>query len=189
MDFEDKVIPFAYEKGAASIGTIGTCWGSYMVVRQSSNAAIKAGVSVHPSHSTISDMLKENEEDLLTSITCPQLFMPAGNFLLSVLLQHNKEAQHLSPLVVFSESVFGMWNKLRHCLHSRTHARTHGRTHALRTHARTHTRTDTRLIDCTNYTGGRKHCFYIALFGYPTLGTIFSGCRGVQMKRNVPMES
>ena len=65
-----------------------------------------------------------------------------------------KEVQHLSPLVVFLESVFGIWNNSRtisfvfnfscslYCflfvapLCALTNARTHGRTHT-RTHART----------------------------------------------------
>ena len=53
-----------------------------------------------------------------------------------------------------------------------------------------HTRTPARVIHCTNnYPWGRKHCFFIALSGYPTFGTIFSGCRGFQIKWNMPIES
>ena len=83
-----------------------------------------------------------------------------------------------------------MWNKSRtfcfvfylscscsrHCIHPRTHARTHTWTHA-------------RVIHCTNSPGGRKHCFFIALNGCPTFGTIFSGCRGFHIKWNISIES
>lgn len=78
-DVDDVVLPFAKELGATSFGAIGTCWGSYMVVRQGSYSEFKAGVSMHPSHSPISGLLGEEEKDLLTPIKCHQLFMPAGN--------------------------------------------------------------------------------------------------------------
>ena len=72
---------FAKEKGAKSFGTIGTCWGSYVVVRLSSFADLKAGVSMHPSHTPIASMiLKEDEKEILKGIKCPQLFMPAGRY-------------------------------------------------------------------------------------------------------------
>ena len=75
----NKVLDFAKEKGAQSFGTIGTCWGSYVVIRLSSQEGIKAGVSMHPSHTPIAGMiLKENEKEILQNIKCPQLFMPAG---------------------------------------------------------------------------------------------------------------
>merc|ERR1712159_385238 len=79
VDFEGKVLPFAKEKGGVSFGAIGTCWGSYMVIRESAYPEVKAGVSMHPSHTAISSILGENEEDILRNITCNQLFMPAGN--------------------------------------------------------------------------------------------------------------
>lgn len=80
VDFEEKVLKFAKEKGATSFGAIGTCWGSYMVVRQSAYPELKAGVSMHPSHTPIANnILGEVEKELLEAIKCPQLFMPAGN--------------------------------------------------------------------------------------------------------------
>jgi len=78
-DVEDVVLPFAKEKGATSFGAIGTCWGSYMVVRQGAYPEFKAGVSMHPSHSPIAGMIGEAEADLLAAVKCHQLFMPAGN--------------------------------------------------------------------------------------------------------------
>jgi len=78
-DVDDVVLPFAKELGATSFGAIGTCWGSYMVVRQGAYPEFKAGVSMHPSHSPISGFIGEEEKDLLVPIQCQQLFMPAGN--------------------------------------------------------------------------------------------------------------
>jgi len=79
VDFEEKVLPFAKENGAVSFGAIGTCWGSYMVVRQCAYPELKAGVSMHPSHTVVSKIREEEEGDILQAIACPQLFMPAGN--------------------------------------------------------------------------------------------------------------
>lgn len=78
-DVDDVVLPFAKELGATSFGAIGTCWGSYMVVRQGAHPDFNAGVSMHPSHSPISGLIGEEEKNLLTTIRCNQLFMPAGN--------------------------------------------------------------------------------------------------------------
>ena len=58
---------------------LGFCWGSYVVVKMSESPIIKAGVSMHPSHSKICEQIGENEELLLKNIKCPQLFLPAGN--------------------------------------------------------------------------------------------------------------
>jgi len=57
----------------------GTCWGSYMVLKLSSYVVLKAGISLHPSHSGIVVMLGLEEEDLYKDIMCPQMFMPAQN--------------------------------------------------------------------------------------------------------------
>jgi len=78
QDFENIVLPFAKSKGAAKFGSVGTCWGSYMVLRMSSYDQFVAGASWHPSHSPISGLLGEDEKQLLTAVKCPQLFMPAG---------------------------------------------------------------------------------------------------------------
>lgn len=79
-DTEKRVLPYAEKHGAETYGAIGTCWGSYMVLRLASYPNMKAGVSMHPSHTPISQLLGESEEDLLKgSLGTPQLFMPAGN--------------------------------------------------------------------------------------------------------------
>jgi len=77
-DLEGIVLPFAKSKGASSLGALGTCWGSYMVVRECAYAQFKAGVSWHPSHPPLIGLLGEDEKAMLGSISCPQLFMPAG---------------------------------------------------------------------------------------------------------------
>jgi len=77
-EVDNIVLPFAKSKGAKSFGSLGTCWGSYMVMRLSSYDQFAAGASWHPSHSPIGGLLGEDEKQLLSSIKCPQLFMPAG---------------------------------------------------------------------------------------------------------------
>lgn len=79
VDWENKILPFARDKGATRFGCIGTCWGTYMVIRESSYDCMKVGVSMHPSHTALSGLLGEKEKDLLCCVKCPQLFMPAGN--------------------------------------------------------------------------------------------------------------
>merc|ERR1711953_375240 len=76
-DWEQKIQPLAEKKGAQYYGTVGTCWGSYMVLRLCENVDFKAGVSFHPSHSPISGLLGESEEEILKNVKCPQIFMPA----------------------------------------------------------------------------------------------------------------
>ena len=111
-EWEQKIQPFAEEKGAQYYGSVGTnniccnfflykvlkniltrmynfynfqfkhsypgtCWGSYMVLRLCENVDFKAGVSFHPSHSPISGLLGESEEEILKNVKCPQIFMPA----------------------------------------------------------------------------------------------------------------
>jgi len=72
-----RVKEFMLEKGANTFGTIGTCWGSYPVVRLSTLPDFKAGVSMHPSHSPIMAKLDENESDILKEVKSPQLMMPS----------------------------------------------------------------------------------------------------------------
>ena len=58
---------------------IGTCWGTYVVVKLSSYVDLKAGISMHPSHTAICAMLGVDEEKILKEVKCPQMFMPAGD--------------------------------------------------------------------------------------------------------------
>ena len=43
-DLETIVLPFARSKGAQEFGAIGTCWGSYMVIRESSYPEVRKTV-------------------------------------------------------------------------------------------------------------------------------------------------
>ncbi|XP_059096384.1 carboxymethylenebutenolidase homolog [Tigriopus californicus] len=79
-DWEDITAPYAKEHGAETFGAIGTCWGSYMVLRLSAYPEVKAGVSMHPSHPNIAPLVEESEQELLEAVVgTPQLFMPAGS--------------------------------------------------------------------------------------------------------------
>ena len=52
-----------------TFGAVGTCWGSYMVVRMAAHPKVKAGVSMHPSHSNMMQtQLGEDEEEILNEI-------------------------------------------------------------------------------------------------------------------------
>ena len=78
QDLENIVLPFARSKGATVFSALGTCWGTYMVLKESSYPGFRAGVSWPPSHSLISGLDKEGgERALLSGVSCPQLFMPA----------------------------------------------------------------------------------------------------------------
>lgn len=78
--FEKCVLPYAKSHGAKVFGTVGTCWGSYNVIRQCGlNNDIKCGVSMHPSHSKMMELLCEDEETILKEVRSPQLILTAGN--------------------------------------------------------------------------------------------------------------
>ena len=52
-----------------TFGAVGTCWGSYMVVRMAAHPQMRAGVSMHPSHSNMMQtQLGEDEEEVLNEI-------------------------------------------------------------------------------------------------------------------------
>jgi len=72
-----KVKEFMEEKGVNSFGAIGTCWGSYPTIRLSTLPEFKAGVSMHPSHSTIMPAVGDNEGDIYGQVKSPQLIMPS----------------------------------------------------------------------------------------------------------------
>jgi len=79
-DWEKKTLPYLKSLGIKKMGTIGTCWGSYMAIRLSLYDDVVAGVSIHPAHSTIMSLLEEDEEvilDQLAKTETPQLIMPS----------------------------------------------------------------------------------------------------------------
>jgi len=82
VDWEDKILPLVKRRGAKKISAVGTCWGSYMVLRLSALPEVSCGVSIHPSHTPICSAMAEDERVLMQQVAknkCPQLFMAAGN--------------------------------------------------------------------------------------------------------------
>ena len=53
-----------------TFGAVGTCWGSYMVVRMAAHPQMRAGVSMHPSHSNMMQTQLE-EDEVLNEIQVP----------------------------------------------------------------------------------------------------------------------
>jgi len=77
-DWSEKVLPYAKKHGAKRFGSVGTCWGSYVVLRLSAEPDFHAGVSFHPSHTKIAtQLLKEDCTAMVKGIKCPQLMCPA----------------------------------------------------------------------------------------------------------------
>ena len=62
------MLPYAKDQGCTTFGAIGTCWGSYMVVRMSADALVSAGVSMHPSHPNMIPQMGEDEEEILSQL-------------------------------------------------------------------------------------------------------------------------
>ena len=79
-DWKNAVLPYLETKLSAplSIGLIGTCWGSYPVVFLSRFNNIKCGISMHPSHPGLIELLDQHESEVLSQIVAPQLFMSEG---------------------------------------------------------------------------------------------------------------
>ena len=52
LDWEELLIPYLELGGAQSVGVVGTCFGSYIVIHTSASFApfMSGGVSIHPSH-------------------------------------------------------------------------------------------------------------------------------------------
>ena len=84
-DFDEVVRPYAESHGAKIFGAIGTCWGTYPVLKHCADypGLFKAGVNIHPSHSPIMKMmLNEDEKELVEAVKkagAAQLMMPAGD--------------------------------------------------------------------------------------------------------------
>lgn len=74
-----RILEFARRKGATTFGSIGTCWGSYLVVKMSALPGFQAGISMHPSHPPMMMLLGESEEEAYKQVHCKQLFLSAGN--------------------------------------------------------------------------------------------------------------
>ena len=77
-DWTNVIYPYLQNQSSSSIGLIGTCWGSYPVVRLSMLDTISAGVSMHPSHVKMLADAGEDEAQVLGLIKSPQLFLVEG---------------------------------------------------------------------------------------------------------------
>jgi len=77
-DWKEKILPYAESHGAKRFASLGTCWGSYVVIRMSADPKFCSGVSWHPSHTPMTDTLGEDVKELMKAVQCPQLIMPAG---------------------------------------------------------------------------------------------------------------
>jgi len=74
----EKVKAYGSESlSCTSYGAMGTCWGSYPVIRLSTFPDFKAGVSMHPSHPGIMAALQEDEAGIYAQVKSPQLIMPS----------------------------------------------------------------------------------------------------------------
>lgn len=76
-----RICPHAVKLGAKTFGLLGTCWGTYPVIKFSAFPEISAGVSMHPSHPQIMAGLGEDEKEAYEAVKhTKQLFMPAGKY-------------------------------------------------------------------------------------------------------------
>merc|ERR1711892_649924 len=78
-DWENVIFPYIEKESPSSIGMVGTCWGSYPVVRLSMLDTISAGISMHPSHPTALASAGDDEKAVLELIKAPQLFLVEGD--------------------------------------------------------------------------------------------------------------
>ena len=85
--FQDYSIVKSYAKenlGCKTFGTIGTCWGTYAVLRMSEDVDIKAAVSMHPSHPSVLGLYFTTE--------CSEQFteMSRNLSIMAIFLKHNE---------------------------------------------------------------------------------------------------
>jgi len=69
FDWFDRVKPYLLGRNCTSVGSVGTCWGSYFVTHVSADdPMVKAGFSAHPSHPGLMETYGESEADIYQSI-------------------------------------------------------------------------------------------------------------------------
>ena len=83
-DIYSKVLPYLMEKGVTTVGTVGTCWGAWVVLKACTSDQFRCGVSWHPSFQC-AGVFGEKEEDIAELVKSPQLIMPAGGDLQNVM--------------------------------------------------------------------------------------------------------
>jgi len=73
------VYPYFTQCGVEKIGAIGFCWGTWCVAHASATNKIACGIQCHPSLVVAAKINKENLDDLVAHIKCPQALLPGGN--------------------------------------------------------------------------------------------------------------
>ena len=79
-DWEFKVSPYLLERGARRVGSVGTRFGSYVVMHTAEFGGdlMAGGVSIHPSHVSMMENHGEDAAEVYRHITSPQYFMATG---------------------------------------------------------------------------------------------------------------
>ena len=75
----NETIDHLKSKGVETVGTVGFCWGAWVVFKLSATCSIHAGASVHPSTRIGPLLWSETEGDMARAVKAPQLLLPAGN--------------------------------------------------------------------------------------------------------------
>jgi len=75
----DLAIAFLKDKGVTTIGSVGYCWGGWVVAHLATTGKIQAGASCHPSIRVGPMIYDETEEEICSAIQCPIILCPAGN--------------------------------------------------------------------------------------------------------------
>jgi len=86
LDWEELLVPYLELGGAQSVGVVGTCFGSYIVIHTSASFApfMSGGVSIHPSHPGLMQLAGEDEAETYSMISTPQFFMDTPDSVESV---------------------------------------------------------------------------------------------------------
>jgi len=115
-DWQNVVLPYLEEElgDGLSLGLIGTCWGSYPVVLLSRLSNIKCGVSMHPSHAALIPMVGQSEEEVLSRIVAPQLFMTEGASSLPGGVSDSLKAGGLADEILGDKITFEEFNDMDH---------------------------------------------------------------------------
>jgi len=70
-----SIYPFLESKGVKKIGTMGFCWGGFIVFNICADERVGAGVGFHP----VYDKFFVSVQKLTEAVKCPQLICPAEN--------------------------------------------------------------------------------------------------------------
>lgn len=76
----DRCVRVLKDRGVTKMGIMGFCWGSFVVFKGCASGDFSVGVSPHPSHIKIAELLDAGDDfrTLAEGVTCPQLLLPAA---------------------------------------------------------------------------------------------------------------